>query len=299
MRFEVDHKTLFSYSEPATLGPHTIRLRPRCDAAQDVRAFELEIDPVPEGRFDFTDQDGNHVTRVWWVGPTESLRVRTTWTVETLRSNPFDFVVFDPQARRVPASYPGAEREALSAYLAAAPPPESLLAEFAGDLVREAGGEIAPFLSALAGRIRERVEHETRDHGDPLPSEVTLGQGRGACRDAAVVFVDACRVVGIAARFVSGYQEGLPEDGAGAVPSGSNGLAPPDERALHAWAEAYVPEAGWRGFDPSQGLAVADRHVALAAAATPKDAAPTEGSFGPAGVRARLDARLDVRVHRS
>jgi transglutaminase-like putative cysteine protease len=294
MLFEIEHTTVFSYSEPATLGPHTIRLRPRCDAAQEVRAFGLDIDPEPAGRFDFTDRDGNHVTRVWWARPMGALSVRTTSTVETLRSNPFNFVVFDPEARRVPASYPDAEREGLRAYLGVAPPQASLLAGLAGDLVGEAGGEVAPFLVALAGRVRERVEHENRDHGDPLPSEITLRQGRGACRDAAVVFVDACRAVGIAARFVSGYQE-VPEDGAGAA----DGLPPADERNLHAWAEAYVPGAGWRGFDPSQGLAVADRHVALAAAATPRDAAPTEGSFGPAHVRARLDARLDVRVRRS
>jgi transglutaminase-like putative cysteine protease len=293
MLFDVDHTTVFSYSEPATLGPHILRLRPRCDAAQDVRAFALDIDPAPSGQFDFTDRDGNHVTRVWWTGPAESLTVRATSRVETLRSNPFDFVVFDPEARRVPVSYPEAEREGLRAYLGAAPPAASLVAGLAGELVEEAGGEISPFLVALAGRIRERVEHETREKGDPLPSEVTLAQGRGACRDATVVFVDACRAVGIAARFVSGYQEGLPEDEDGAAANGSL----PGERHLHAWAEAYVPGAGWRGFDPSQGLAVADRHVALAAGVMPRDAAPTEGSFGPSHVRARLDARLDMRVH--
>ena len=295
MLFEIEHTTVFSYSEPATLGPHTFRLRPRCDAAQDVRAFGLDIDPAPSGRFDFTDRDGNHVTRVWWVAPTRSLSVHTASTTETLRSNPFDFVVFDPEARRVPVSYPAAEREGLRAWLGAVPPAASLVAGLAGELVGEANGEISPFLTALAGRVRERVEHEVREQGDPLPSEVTLAQGRGACRDAAVVFVDACRAVGLAARFVSGYQEGLPEDGDGTAANGSSSPRE-QERHLHAWAEAYVPGAGWRGFDPSQGLAVADRHVALAAGATPRDAAPTEGSFGPSHVRARLDASLDVRV---
>lgn len=300
MLFEIDHTTVFSYSEPATLGPHTIRLRPRCDAAQDVRAFTLDVDPAPAGRFDFTDWDGNHVTRVWWVGSTESLSLRTTATVETLRSNPFDFAVFDPRARQVPASYPEAEREGLRAYLISAPPPESsLLAKLVGEVAGEAGGELSPFLSALAGRVRERVEHENREEGDPQGSEETLERSRGACRDAAIVFVDACRAMGIAARFVSGYQEWLPEDGdpvGEGVPS--SGQLPPEQH-LHAWAEAYVPMAGWRGFDPSQGLAVADRHVALAAAAAPKGAAPTEGSFGPVHVRARLESRLDVRTRRA
>lgn len=293
MLFEVEHTSLYSYSEPATLGPHTIRLRPRCDAAQLVRAWELDIDPAPAGRFDFTDQEGNDVTRVWWVGPTESLSVRTAFTVETLRSNPFDFLVFEPEARRVPPAYPDPEREALRAYLVPAPPAAAALAK---ELVGETGGEISSFLGALAARIRERVEHETREAGDPLSSEVTLSHGRGACRDVAVVFVDACRAVGIAARFVSGYQESLPQDGRG----GGDGKSPEtSERHLHAWADAYVPGAGWRGFDPSQGLAVADRHIALAAGASPRDAAPMEGTFGPSGVRARLEARVEVNVRQS
>ena len=302
MLFEVEHTTVYSYSEPARLGPHTIRLRPRCDAAQDVRSFTLDIDPVPAGRFDFTDREGNDVTRVWWVGTTVSLSVRTTFTVETRRSNPFDFLVFEPEARRVPPVYPDAEREALRAYLAPAPPAASALAtELAGELAAsgQGGEEVSAFLGALAARIRERVEHEVRDAGDPLASEVTLGRGRGACRDSAVAFVDACRAVGIAARFVSGYQHSLPDDGDGPEGGGPAEPQEPQERDLHAWGEAYLPGAGWRGFDPSQGLAIADRHVALAAAAAPRDAAPAEGSFGPSSVRARLDSSLDIRVQPS
>jgi transglutaminase-like putative cysteine protease len=283
--FEVDHTTLFTYSEPATLGPHTIRLRPRTDTAQELRSWHLDVDPPPVGRFDYTDQDANAVTRVWWTAPTPSLTIRTAFTVHARRSNPFDFFVFDPRTRQVPARYAEGERVALTGYLT--PPPPAARA-FAEEVLTSSEDEIAPFLSALAAQVRERVKHENREAGDPLPSDVTLGQGRGACRDAAVVFIDACRAVGIAGRFVSGYQD-IPD-------LERDDDAEDGERHLHAWAEAYIPGAGWRGFDPSQGLAVADRHVAVAAAATARNAAPTEGSFGPAGASARMEARIQIAV---
>jgi transglutaminase-like putative cysteine protease len=280
VRFEVEHSTLVTYSEPATLGPHTIRLRPRCDTTQTLESWDLQIVPEPAGSFEYTDRDGNAVMRVWWLGRTGSLSIRSSCTVSLHRSNPFDFVVFDEAARGLPPAYPDVEREALRAYLGPAHPAAAALAED----VRAGGvSEASPFLSALSGLIRERVVYEERASGPALSVERTLAQGRGACRDVAMVFVEACRAAGIAARFVSGYQEPQHDDGADAP------------QHLHAWGEAYLPGAGWRAYDPSQGLAVADRHVAVAAAALPADAAPTEGSFGPATVRASLRAVIDVR----
>ncbi|MGH2721784.1 MAG: transglutaminase family protein [Actinomycetota bacterium] len=281
MRFAVEHSTLVTYSEPAVLGPHTIRMRPRCDTTQSLESWDLRISPAPAGSFEYIDRDGNAVTRVWWVGRTGSLSIRSSFTVALHRSNPFDFVVFDEPARGLPPAYPEVEREALRAYLGPAHPAAAALArDVRGGGVTEA----APFLTALTALIRDRVTYEERASGAALPVERTLAQGRGACRDLAMVFVEACRAAGIAARFVSGYQEPQRDDGAGHE----------EPQHLHAWGEAYLPGAGWRGYDPSQGLAVADRHVAVAAAALPADASPTEGTFGPSSVTASLEAGIDV-----
>lgn len=114
-----------------------------------------------------------------------------------------------------------------------------------------------------------------------LPPDVVLSQGAGACRDLSVLFLAACRHVGLPARFVSGYHEGPPERG---------------ERELHAWAETYLPGGGWRGFDPSLGLAVADRHVAVAAAPDPRGAAPVAGTFRGPGRLVRLDHAIDLEM---
>lgn len=88
--------------------------------------------------------------------------------------------------------------------------------------------------------------------------------------------METCRAVGLAARFVSGYQEGDPNAA---------------ERHLHAWAEVYLPGAGWRGYDPTHGLAVADGHIALVASALPKSAAPVTG-----GVRGRARSELSYKL---
>src|SRR5262249_17936328 len=106
-------------------------------------------------------------------------------------------------------------------------------------------------------------------------------QRQGACRDLAVLFIDACRCLGIAARFVSGYQEGY----------GSTA-----KQDLHAWAEVYLPGAGWRGYDPTHGLAVADRHGAVAAAPDPLNAAPVTATYRGDNVTSEMNTQVSVEA---
>ena len=108
-----------------------------------------------------------------------------------------------------------------------------------------------------------------------------MEQRQGACRDFAVLFIDACRCVGLAARFVSGYQDAYRSMG---------------KRDLHAWAEVYLPGAGWRGYDPTRGLAVADHHVAVAAAADPQNAAPVTATYRGRQRRSRAAHRSQHRI---
>jgi transglutaminase-like putative cysteine protease len=119
-----------------------------------------------------------------------------------------------------------------------------------------------------------------RREGTPNAPEVTLATREGSCRDLAVLFCAACRAVGVTARFVSGYEReaSLQENG-----------------ELHAWAEVYFHGGGWRGYDPSRGLAVADSHVAVAAAADPLLAAPVTGVYrGPA--KSTLEFEIAMQV---
>src|SRR5207302_8272520 len=116
-----------------------------------------------------------------------------------------------------------------------------------------------------------------RREGAPMRGQDTLANREGSCRDLAMLYIEACRYVGIASRFVSGYVDRR---------------LPGEARELHAWAGVYVPGAGWRGFDPTQGLAVSTRHLTLAAAGQPARAAPVAGSVLGDGAKPALESNI-------
>lgn len=279
MIFEGKHKTTYAYSEAVFLEPHTVRLRPRSDPRQTVREFSIEVTPTPDGITQGIDANGNSVAWTWFSGKHSTLEISTHFVVETSRSNPFDFVVPTKDGAQIPPPYSADEQRSLAPFLSAED--SSLVKALAEELREQAGREVVPFLQALATRLYESHEVVVREEGDPLPGAETLRTGVGSCRDLTVLFMDVCRHVGVAARFVSGYQEGDPDQ---------------VRRDLHAWAGAYIPGAGWRGYDPTHGLAVADRHITLAAAATSAGAAPTTGSFRGTGASAKLTAEIDLKV---
>lgn len=262
MLFEISHHTCYSYSEPVYLEPFIVRLRPHSNALQTLRDYRMSINPVPEGSCHCMEPDGNIAETIWFGGLQRSLEIEVFSQVETHHGDPFKFLVTDPHALRVPLAYEPHLAARLSHCLARGsshPRVDTLTTE----IMREAGHETTPFLALLAERIHDSLEYMLREHGEPWTPEETLEQGKGSCRDFAVLFIEACRCAGVAARFVSGYCFG---DAA-------------SESHMHAWAEAYLPGAGWRGFDPSRGLAVSDDHIAVAAGACPADAAPTFGNF--------------------
>lgn len=278
MIFEVEHTTRYDYSEPVKLEPLALRLRPRSDRSQQVRHFELELDPPPAGLSEISDLEGNDTALAWFTDQTTSLEISTRLRAETLRTNAFDYIVLNPASLQVPMRYPDTETRVLFRYLQSSG--DAAVSGLARKLRASVDNDAPSFLTGLAGQLADQIEGEVRLEGQPLEPGETLRRGRGSCRDAAVLFMDACRSVGIAARFVSGYQEGDP-----AV----------EEKYLHAWAEVYLSGVGWRGFDPTLGLAVSDRHLALAAGPTAASTLPSEGNYRGNAVSA-MKADLQVRV---
>ena len=276
MLWDIAHTTTYHFSRPVHLESHTIRLRPRCDASQRLDRFELLIEPRPAGLSEHLDLEGNCVAQAWFIGVGDSLAVMARSRVETLRPNPFDYVLGDPSADRLPMAYVDPLEPSLAPYRLR-DEPDASVDRFAGSVADEAGGRPLTFLTALNRRIFQMCQVTIREEGAPLPPRVTLAERRGACRDLAVLFVDACRALGLGARFASGYHQESPET---------------EKRDLHAWAEVYLPGGGWRGYDPTHGLAVADRHVVLAAGAHPDQAAPIAGTFRGAGVSSRMHAEI-------
>lgn len=279
MIFDIEHVTRFDYSGPVSLEPTTVRLRPRNDRAQNVLDFSMHVDPMPSGLSEVADLDGNDSTMLWFVGETRHLQITTRVRAETLRSNPFDYIVLDWEKLRLPMEYSSLLDGALERYRGFSG--ESSVGSLADEVVRSAQGDGPVFLSKLASRIAEMVEGEVRLEGEAMSPGETLKRGKGSCRDVALLFIDACRAVGVAARFVSGYQEGDPEG----------------ERYLHAWAEAYLSDVGWRGYDATSGLAVAEAHLALSAGPDPLSVAPTFGSLRGSATTA-MTGRIDLKVTR-
>ncbi len=261
MRISIVHSTVYAYASPVFLEPHTFRLRPREDGSQRLSAYMLSVSPAPAGQAQCLDHDGNVIIQAWFDGSTTELSLQTSFEIETLRENPFDFLLA-PTDRALPMRYTEFLRAPLLSYRHEDSPPA--IREFAESVAAEADWKTMPFLSALNLRINAATRQVVRHEGAPLPPEVTLRTQEGSCRDLAVLFCAACRSVGLAARFVSGYERDS---------------AAVDEGDLHAWAEVYLQGGGWRGYDPSRGLAVGLSHVTVAAAASPLLAAPVTGSY--------------------
>jgi len=259
MRFTVRHLTRYAYSAPVTLGAHLLRLTPRAGVGLD---HDFAITPAPVRRIDERDAHGNAVTRLDFAGETRVLEIESRFTLETTGAG-------------VPAD------AGRAAYLALGlPDPE--VAAFAALIGDESGGAPAAFAEHLNATLFSTIRHDIRDTGAARPAGTTLALGEGACRDIAVLFVETCRLAGLPARFVSGYQ--------------AESSRPTDRRYMHAWPEVWLEDRGWQGYDPTRGVAVAEAHVALAAAPDQAGTMPVEGAFYGTGVSSDLAFELDIRA---
>lgn len=266
----VRHETLYRYSVPVALAPHVLRLNPRHDGI-DLLSHVLTIEPDPTSRCDRIDRYGNAVTHLTFAGTSDRLRIVSELELDTVPMTPppvaLPLLPWSPQPKdelipfRV-ASHHGAVRT------------------FALALASEVDYAALPFLDRLNRMLFARIDRHIRIEGAAQAPEQTLATWRGACRDITILFLAACRALGMAARFVSGYQ--------------AQAETPDGRRHLHAWPEMFLPGAGWRGFDPTHGTAVSDGYVALCSAPDQAGTMPVEGAFYGNGVTAKLDYAVNI-----
>jgi transglutaminase-like putative cysteine protease len=261
MNLHVRHTSEYTYDYPVALGPQTLYLYPRAYPYQRLMRYQLTIDPKPSRIVKNIDVEGNVQQLVYFNHPTHHLRVTAEIELESDEFNSFDFVLFPFETQWVPFRYPAPIEKLLQPYLERVGVTERV-ETWARHIAARSSWKTTSFLMELNRTIRQ-FKYEIREVGAPFPPEQTLTQQRGSCRDYTTLFIAACRSLGIAARFVSGYLFGNPQQ----------------EHQLHAWAEVYLPGAGWRGFDPTEGTVVVNRHIFLTSTAQPELAAPISGTF--------------------
>ena len=276
-RYKIVHRTYYNFSAAVRLEPHALRLRPREGHELRIESSSLKIAPPATLRW-HRDVDDNSVAIATFDSPASQLSIESEVIIQQYNRAPLDFLVAD-YAVNYPFEYRAEDRVVLLPYMKVATH-ETMgpMTEWLKNVWQPGEGlQTYALLQRLSGHIHETLTYQIREEPGVHTPEKTLSCGTGSCRDFACLFMEAARRLGLASRFVSGYLY--------APPSTAN------FGATHAWAEVYLPGAGWKGFDPTIGEVVGTNHVAVAVARLPDSVPPVAGSFvGPAG------ASLDVGV---
>ena len=283
MRARVIHTFTYRYSAPVLLGPHRFCLKPRGHGFQRLLDFQLAITPEPGRLYPLVAASGDEILRARFSGATDAFLVRASSLVET-DTAPLLRACLEDNEPLLP--YPvghlnGDLAGSLEGWL-----PNGQHDPAAVDIAQEAlmGSDqrALMFLQQLVEIIQDRVKYTQRHVGPAWPAGRTLKERVGSCRDLAMLMVEACRCVGLPARFVSGYHLLEPK---------------PERYDLHAWAEVYLQGAGWRGFDPSGMGAIDERYIPVATSSRSDLTAAVSGTFsGPPGVESELEWDISAEI---
>ena len=282
-RLRVRHTTRFTYDRPVHRSLHRVHLRPVDDWKQTVLSHHLSLSPeVPT--IEFEDVFGNWATRFEINQPYTELSITADSVVELLDVDPFAFAR-TPIRPSFPLVWMPWERVMLAPYLTPVELPDTQLqdiCDYGMDFVKRNDGDLMETLFALNLALFREYEYlpGCTDLGTtPYQVKVTL---KGVCQDFANLFITIVRLLGIPARYVCGY-----------VFTGNTGLARAHSDASHAWVQLYIPNVGWKGFDPTNGVLPESDHVRVAVGRHYRDATPTSGTlYTPASESMHLEVEV-------
>lgn len=261
----ITHETIYRYGKAVRFGPHRLVLRPR--EGHDVQVKDMRLEISPEFELEWSrDVFGNSVATAHFLSPADQLRIRSEVTIE--QTAPFPLRSARPRTPvPFPVEFPALESAVAAAYRATTFPDDvarvKQWADATLDLSAASGAEEA--VAVIARAIRDHIEYRRREaRGVQTPGE-TLAARSGSCRDMATLMLEALRVIGLPARFASGYLD---------CAASAAGHA-----STHAWAEAYLPKIGWTGYDPMLGEATSSSHVVAGVSHHPRGVMPISGTF--------------------
>lgn len=280
------HRTQYRYSEPVDFGPHRMMMRPR--DSHDLRLLEtgLTIEPTASVRW-LHDVFGNSVAVADFTEPASELLVVSSFRAEHYPLSDAAVMV-EEYAQHYPFSYDALEIPDIGRTVERHyPDPEHKVDAWARRFVeQQRDGDTMAILQAMTSAIREEFAYNARDEMGTQDPLITLDSGTGTCRDLTLFLMEASRSLGFAARFVSGYLYDEDRVGEEAVVGGG---------ATHAWAQIYLPGAGWIEFDPTNALVGGRDLIRVAVARDPSQAIPLSGSFTGAS-NAFLGMEVQVEV---
>lgn len=290
-RVTIVHRTTYRYARPVRFGDHRLMLRPR--DSHDLRLVSATLTTTPPARLRWKHGVfGNSIAIASFDDESDVLEFVSTIALEHYPAAPLDVAsLIEPYAETHPFAYAAEEADDLAPYLRRHDSdPERTVDLWAKSFLNTEGPtRTAELLAAITRAIKADFAYEAREEEGTRPAPETLARRSGACRDFALLMMEACRSLGIAARFVSGY---LYDD---RLIGSENPMV--GGGATHAWCDVYVPGAGWVEFDPTNGLLAGRNLIRVAVTRTPEQAAPVSGSFiGGAGDFQGLAVSVDVTV---
>ncbi len=298
IKVALEHRTSYTFDRLVEVHPHVVRLRPAPHSRTPIEAYSLKVEPADHFINWQQDAFGNFLARLVFPNRARSLTITVGLIADMKVINPFDFFIED-WAEQIGFEYPrrwpktSSPTCARSTRTARARGPATSRQAWVKNFSVAPGTRTIDFLVALNRAVNADVGYSVRMEPGVQTPDYTLRTGIGSCRDSAWLLVSILRQLGLAARFVSGYLVQLTSDVEAL--DGPSGPAA-DFTDLHAWAEVYIPGAGWIGLDPTSGLFAGEGHIPLSATPHPESAAPITGATEPC--ETTLDfSNVVTRVH--